>query len=104
VIELTYRCDGCGLSTSAQQAMDWRSVIPVGSDTHRLANSPLQSHLCPTCWRVAMDAVHMRVLEREDTHSELHSVPRDTRLIAINDPDAVPSTVELPSSRPPVTR
>lgn len=63
MIETTYRCDGCGRSSSAQAAHDWRVTAPVGSDLQRLPSSPLHSHLCEVCWRVAMDAVHSRVLE-----------------------------------------
>jgi hypothetical protein len=72
---LSYQCDGCGMTTSEQRPLGWRTVTPAGLFTdHLLRSVPVQSHLCGACWRVAIDAVHSRTLATE----ELCQVRSDT--------------------------
>lgn len=95
MIETTYFCDGCGASSSAQQASDWKTALPVHVEVHLRANSPLQSQFCGCCWQVAIDAVHSRVLDPSP------AAPPATQLIDMT--DRLP-TAEIRAQLPPVTR
>lgn len=99
MIETTYRCDGCGTSTSAQQAADWKTVLPVGVEVHLRASSPLQSQFCGVCWRRAIEAVHAHTLDP----SPGPALPVPTQFIDMRPAGRV-ATAEMSAQRPSLTR